>query len=178
MTPDKIEPVGAQFTWLYGEDLPTLDSRTTESITGTSTAMINVWISRGVIPGVSVGAKGRPRSFDASLVFHLAIMSVLVRLGYDAPRASVAAMQAHLNGDARQPGLKLIIEPAPPVSEDYFSRIKEHVVRTESSDALDAVIDKLFPGERPDGFTIVDLSAIWTRVERAIIKTAAPSEPE
>jgi hypothetical protein len=172
---DERESVGGgAFPWSYGEGLPAVDARTMAAITGAAATTVNVWISRGIIPGVTIGPKGRARSFDASLVFHLAVMSVLARLGYDAMFTSSIAVSAHSNGDARKPGVKLIIEPAPP---HLFGFRKEHVVQAESAVDLEMALDKLFPEGRPEAFTIVDVSAIWRRVHSALSEIALSAAP-
>src|SRR5207253_1211335 len=71
--------------------------------------LMNAWISRGLIPGVKVGTRGRARLFDLDAVVHVAIMGALVRLRYGGSFASRAAFQAREWW--QRPGAKLIIGP-------------------------------------------------------------------
>jgi hypothetical protein len=174
------ELIGRGFPWDYGDDqLPTVDARTLEAIIGVPGSTVNVWINRRIIPGVAIGPKGRARRYKASLVFHLAIMSALARLGYDGWYTSSIAIQAHMRSDARKPGIKLIIEPAPirKIGDFPSGSRKEHLVQAESVGDLAAEIEKLFPEGPPEALTIVDLSAIWKRVHTALSETALRAAP-
>jgi hypothetical protein len=166
------KPIGADFEldYGYGEGIA-VDARTTAQITGIAGSTINVWASRGILPGVTVGEQGRARSFDANLVFHIAIMSVLVRLGYGAPFASVAAMEMHMKGRPDILGIKLIIGPS---AIGQFGRVGGvqpiNIAQAKTAADLDAEITRLFPEGRPEGLTIVDIDRIWARVRREIIE--------
>ena len=173
-------PIGHEFPLLYDDDLPPVEARLVARIAGVAGPTINVWIGRGILPGVKVGTQGRARSFDASLVFHLAVISTLVRLGYTAHFASLAAIEAFQQGPhPREPGVKIIIEPSP-IHE--FGRIEPvwlqqvHVVQATRWADLDATIGNLF-SVQPESLTVVDLSAIWKRVHRAIIEATSSEAP-
>jgi hypothetical protein len=174
---DIERPVGADFEldYGYGEGIA-VDARTTAQITGIAASTINVWAGRGILPGVTIGEQGRARSFGANLVFHIAIMSALVRLGYGAPFASVAATETHMKGRPGMVGIKLVIGPAP---IGHFGAVGDritNVVQAPTAADLDAAIASLFPGDPPEALTIVHVDRIWARVRRAIIEAARAEE--
>jgi hypothetical protein len=87
-----------------------MDARAVAQISGIEVGTLNVWVQRGIIPGMSVGARGRQRDFDLKTATHILIVSELVRLGLGAPAASEWATRTQFsewlivtNRDAREP---------------------------------------------------------------------------
>jgi hypothetical protein len=69
-----------------------MDARTVAAIAEIDVGTVNVWVQRGLIAGMTIGARGRLRDFDLETATHISIMAQLVRLGCGAPCASWIAM--------------------------------------------------------------------------------------
>jgi hypothetical protein len=70
-----------------------MDARTVAELARIGVGTLNVWVQRGLIPGMSTGARGRQREFDDSIAIDVLIIAELVRLGWSAPLASAIASQ-------------------------------------------------------------------------------------
>jgi len=64
-----------------------MDARAVAEIADIEVGTLNVWVQRGLIPGMTIGARGRQRDFDLDTATHILIMAQLVRLGFGAPFA-------------------------------------------------------------------------------------------
>jgi hypothetical protein len=56
-----------------------MDARTVARIAGVKLGTLNAWIQRGLIPGMTIGTKGRPRNIDTATALRIAIFAELVR---------------------------------------------------------------------------------------------------
>jgi hypothetical protein len=160
-----------------------IDAAAVERITGVLTGTVNMWIRRGLIPGMSVGTQGSAREFDLDTVLHIAVMGALGRLGFAAPFAARAASDALDEGfhqlgvrgnrsvrkrrsgpSAR--GAKLVIGP-PREIYGFFSMVPVvDPVIAETPEKLDAFLDT-FPDGRPEAFVVVEIDRIAARVREA-----------
>jgi hypothetical protein len=151
-----------------GNEMVTIDAAAVARITGVPIGTLNVWIQRGLVPGISVGTKGLAREFDLDTVLHIAVTVALVQLGYGAPFASMAAAESR-NGFERT-GAKLIIGPprrnvygrgVTPTIDCYIPDEKGRP-RTD----LNAFLGSFSEG-RPEAFTVVELDRLAARVRQA-----------
>jgi hypothetical protein len=142
----------------------TIDATAVTRITGVQIGTINVWVQRGILPGISVGTKGLAREFDLDTVLHIAATATLVQLGFGAPFASMAAAAA--KGGFEKPGAKLVIGSprqnvyglgATPPTIDY--------VEAKTSKKLNEFLDGLANG-RPEAYTLVELDRLAKRVRK------------
>jgi hypothetical protein len=159
---DTLKPIGAEYPVQQPSlrDLPPVDARTAMQIAGVPVSTINVWINRGIIPGVGVGSQGRARSFDIDLVVHIAIMGVLVRLGYGAPFASWTAVNVIRQRDLSEPALLLVIGP----SDGLLSPLPRPMRFIKNLNELGA--------DDPEGYTLVDIARIVARVRQAVLNSS------
>src|SRR5256885_14711188 len=66
-----------------------MDARAVAEAAGVGVGTLNVWVQRGLIPGMKTGASGRQRDFDLDTATYIAIVSELViRMGITARTAS------------------------------------------------------------------------------------------
>jgi hypothetical protein len=167
MSDDQREkpPSSDGFVLDYGMPEVSLDARATARVTRVAPSTFNVWISRGLFPGVTIGAHGRARAFSGNLLYHLAVTAALVRLGYGAPEASVAVKDAHRR-DAAGPGQWLVIGPLELAGFPQPRSV--YVIK----DGL-AEIDRVLPDA--EGYTVVNIGAIWTRVLAALAESKEPT---
>jgi hypothetical protein len=140
-----------------------IDAAAVERITGVLTGTVNMWIRRGLIPGMSVGTQGSAREFDLDTVLHIAVMGALGRLGFAAPFAAMAASEA-LDEGFDQLGAKLVIGPPRENVYGFFSMVPTtDPVIAETPEKLEAFLDN-FPGGRPEAFVVVEIDRIAARV--------------
>jgi len=152
----------------FGLPEASLGARETARITRVAPSTFNVWISRGLFPGVTIGPHGQARAFSANLIFHLYVVADLVRLGFAAPTASITVIQAHSGPEPLGPGRWLVIGPVElgsPASRPVYV-IKDR-----------AEIDRVLPG---GGYTAVNVGDIYDRVLAAVAEAAAKpaADPE
>jgi hypothetical protein len=118
---------------------------------------LNVWVARGLVPGVSTGTQGRARFFDLDATIHVTIMTALVRQGYAAPDAAEIAHDAGRRGWSNR-GIMAI------------KRIPHEIVESweaPSWSELDRCLED--PGGRPEVFIILEIGRIVERVRAAFI---------
>jgi hypothetical protein len=146
---------------------PEIDASAVQRITGVPVGTLNVWINRQLVPGVSGPARGKARFFDLDAVLHISAMAALVRLGYPAPFAAMAAMLAR--GRFDRPGAKLIV--GPPRKNVYGLGITPSmdVIEADGPEELDDTLDGFAEG-RPEAFTILELDRLAERVRKAVIE--------
>jgi hypothetical protein len=137
-------------------------------ITGIQVSTANMWIQRGLVPGMEVGTQGVERLFDIDTVLHLSVMGALGRLGIAAPLAAIGAAEARNGYD---PGARLIV--GPPRKNVYglgMAPTFTHIVEPDL-EQFDAALND-FIGGRPEAFVTVELDRLAARVKRAF------SEPD
>ena len=144
-----------------------VDASAIERLTGISVGTLNVWISRNLLPEASANRQGRARRFDEVQARHLTIMAALVRLGYPAPFASMAAFQTRFKW--QKPGVHLVIgQPQPVDGAPLLSSLPTvDVVVVKPTDALSSV-----PLE---SFTVVKVDRIVERVRKFMLEANARS---
>jgi hypothetical protein len=138
-----------------------------QRITRIPSATLNVWIHRQLIPGASAPAQGKARLFDIDTVLHIAVMGVLVRLGYSAPFASAAAATAARYGFGR-PGAKLVIGPPGEGVHGLTTSPKIVYVEAPPGTGFRKLLDGFADG-RPEAFAIVELDLLSVRVRKAFL---------
>jgi hypothetical protein len=65
-----------------------MDARAVSKAADVPINTLNVWVARGVVPGMSIGARGRQRDFDLETVINVALLAALARLGLGTAKAS------------------------------------------------------------------------------------------
>src|SRR5580704_10977643 len=66
-----------------------LDARSVAKAARVGIGTLNVWVQRGLIPGMVTGARGRQRDFDLDTATNVALIAELVRLGLAVAAASM-----------------------------------------------------------------------------------------
>jgi hypothetical protein len=143
-----------------------IDAAAVERITRVLTGTVNMWIRRGLIPGMSVGTQGSAREFDFDTVLHIAVMGALGRLGFAAPFAAMAASEARDEG-FDQLGAKLVIGPPRKNVYGFLSMVPtvDHVI-AETLAELEPFLDEFADG-RPEAFVVLEIDRIAARVREA-----------
>jgi hypothetical protein len=67
-----------------------MDARTAARIAGVKLGTLNAWAQRGLIPGMTLGTKGRARDIDADTALRLAVYAALIR--FDRPPDDASKM--------------------------------------------------------------------------------------
>jgi len=139
-----------------------VDAKTLSGIAGVAIGTLNVWISRGLIPGVGTGTQGRPRLFDLDAAIHVAIMTALVRQGYAAPFAAQVADGLRTDGWGRR-GKSILQSHSPE------GRSASHSVFISFGRSSLAELDRVLGARemRPEVFTVVEIERIMDRVNKA-----------
>jgi hypothetical protein len=65
-----------------------MDARSLAAAAGVNIGTLNVWVQRGLIPGMTIGTKGRQRDFDRETATGVLLLAELVQFGVGAPIAS------------------------------------------------------------------------------------------
>jgi hypothetical protein len=142
-----------------------VDAGTVMRIAEVPVGTLNAWINRALIPGVSNRAQGRARMFDLELVQHIAVMAALVRLGYGAPFASMAAGEALECPDV--PGARLIISPSRKGAYGLSATPLINVWWPQPyAKRLDDFLDQRIADGRPESYTVVELDKLMARVRK------------
>jgi hypothetical protein len=68
-----------------------MDARAVSEATGVGINTLNVWVARGFVPGMTIGARGRQRDFDLKTLINVALIMEVTRLGVGAGAASELA---------------------------------------------------------------------------------------
>jgi hypothetical protein len=147
-----------------------MDARAVAEAAGVGVATLNVWIQRGLIPGITVGARGRQRDFDLDTATHIMIMTEIIRLGFGAPFASEIAKQ-------RAGHRWLLVADAAVYVRKRMGREGKIILREGSPDAAATIgfqseseLPKRlaqFPGGRPAVYLVIDIGAISQKMRTA-----------
>jgi DNA-binding transcriptional MerR regulator len=65
-----------------------MDARAVSKAAGVPINTLNVWVARGFVPGMTIGARGRQRDFDLKTAINVALIAALTRLGLGTAAAS------------------------------------------------------------------------------------------
>ena len=65
-----------------------MDARAVAIAAGVDVLTLNTWVSRGQIPGMKIGARGRRRDFDVETATKVAVIAQLTKIGLGAPQAA------------------------------------------------------------------------------------------
>jgi hypothetical protein len=142
-----------------------IDAAAIARLTGFGVGTVNVWVSRGIIPGTTAAGQGRMRLFDETQARHIAIVANLVHLGYAAPFASTAACSARDGAD--QPGARLIVGPPRKQPSGLRSGPSVDFFIAKSPDELDRRLAKFVDGP-PECYTVVKVDQIAERVRKFV----------
>jgi hypothetical protein len=139
-----------------------MDVRTIEAVAGIGPGMANVWISRGYIPGVSVGTERRPRVFDLQTATRIGVWAELARLRV-APEVATAALGSPLAADNKV----LLLTPHPldrPIARSSL-RAHPHIQFFKDPEHLDASLKS--PGGLPTAYSVIHVWIIEEAMRRA-----------
>ena len=141
-----------------------MDARAVAIAAGVDVLTLNTWVSRGQIPGMKIGARGRRRDFDVETATKVAVIAQLTKIGLGAPQA--ASIVANLKApfykrlliviDETQARIDLVQgrrSPPPLLFFDY-----------SSDDTLQTIQNML---EQPTLFVIVDVATLEQRMRKA-----------
>jgi DNA-binding transcriptional MerR regulator len=141
----------------------TVNAAAVTRITGVPIGTLNVWVQRGLIPGLNIGTRGVSREFTLDRVLHIAALAALVQQGHGAPFASIAAVLAH--GRFERPGAKLIIGPPRRGAYGLTGTPSVDYIDARTARALNDFLDGFVDG-RPAAYSIVELDRLAARVRK------------
>jgi hypothetical protein len=148
-----------------------MDARTVAEIADIDVGTLNVWVQRGLIPGMKTGARGRQRDFDLDTATHILIIAHLVRLGLGAPLASVIThfLQTSMSRDHKY--LLFGKDPEKPV--DWAPRqtgtqpLRQMVFSFfDTLDELPGALER-FPGGPPSVYVLIHLETLEKQMRQA-----------
>jgi hypothetical protein len=142
-----------------------MDARTVACLVGVKLGTLNSWVQRGLIPGMAIGTKGRPRNIDADTALRISVFAELMRAGtaidYAAnivknmPQAVTQAGWMYIPG----PGMEHYDDPTARIIVSYSPSVyvlAEHIRRTENQ-----------APDPPVSFTALNLGKLAARVRQA-----------
>jgi MerR-like DNA binding protein len=142
-----------------------MDAKAVAEAAGVAVGTLNVWIQRGLIPGMTIGSRGRQRNFDLKTAVGIGIIGELVRFGFDAPFASSIVYRAPSAPSPRRKRLLITRKPLtgqPVGSEEY------RIFTFDTEGQLPALFQA--DGERPNAYAVIDLDNIRVRMKQAEIE--------
>jgi len=156
-----------------------MDARTVAQIAGIEVGTLNVWVQRNLIPGMTIGARGRQRHFDLDTATRVLIIAELVRFGLGAPQASFIAKTALHVG--RLLIVKYSEDSTRPVISVYgggadVSWLPEHhqPIRAQavcygfsSEEEIPRLFEQHFPGGPPSVYAVVNVESLAKRMRQA-----------
>jgi hypothetical protein len=147
-----------------------MDARAVAEVADIEVGTLNVWVQRGLIPGMTIGARGRQRDFDLDTATHILIMAKLVRLGFGAPFAGWI-----ISGWRRHKFLLIAKNPAKPDRGRPPEAVGQQTIRQtglfywkgfDSESELPEVL-KGYPGEPPSVYVVVNVESLAERMRQA-----------
>jgi hypothetical protein len=141
-----------------------MDARSLAEAAGVKVLTLNAWVHRGLIPGVSVGSRGRPRDFDMGAAVHVALMVELVQLGLGAGTASAIARD---RPQSKRLCLVFGMQPGELASMIgvQFLRRAPLPIGFDSEDELPGGFKRL--GISPSVYTVINVEQIAARMQCA-----------
>ena len=133
-----------------------MDARAVCQVAGIEVGTLNVWVQRGLIPGMNVGARGRQRNFALETATHILIMAELVRLGFGAPAASNWARVCFY------PYLLVSITGRIDLSLERF-----RLLGFDSEAELPQLLEKEFPEGRPNAYVVINAEGLRALMRQA-----------
>lgn len=147
-----------------------MDARTVAATAEIDVGTLNVWVQRGLIPGMTIGARGRLRDFDLETATHILIMAQLVRLGMGAPFASWIAMPGRHYKRlvvAKNPANHEAGRPASMIgTQTIMHAMLFHWEGFESDAALSNTLQK-FPGGPPNVYVLINVEGLSEQMQLA-----------
>jgi hypothetical protein len=138
-----------------------MDARAVAQISGIEVGTLNVWVQRGLVPGMSIGARGRQRNFDLKTATSILIMAELGRLGFGAPMASAWTRMCF-----DFPRL-LVSIPAPKPTQTDASLLRFKWFGFESEEELPRILAEEFPEGPPSVYVVINAESLRARMRRA-----------
>jgi hypothetical protein len=161
-----------------------MDARAVAEVAEIAVGTLNVWVQRDLIPGMTVGARGRQRDFDLKTATDIVIMAALVRFGFGAPAASywahacrpfprlLVAISAAPSLLTRSPERRGEIErlDVPPVG---FT-----LIGFEDDAEVPDILEKKFQaGRRPGAYLVIDAERLRERTRLAFEQWEQSRQP-
>jgi hypothetical protein len=141
-----------------------MDARSLAAAAQVQVLTLNAWVHRDLVPGVSVGSRGRPRDFDQVAAVHIALMAELVRLGLGSGTASAIAKD---RPKSKQLCLVFGVQPgalATAIGEQHLRRAPLPIA-FDSEDELPGKFARL--GINPAVYTVINVELIADRMGEA-----------
>jgi hypothetical protein len=151
-----------------------MDARSLAAAAQVQVLTLNAWVHRGLVPGVSVGSRGRPRDFDHSAAVHITLMAELVRLGLGSGTASAIARD---RPQSKQLCLVFGMQPgalATVIGEQHLRRAPLPI-GFDSEDELPGKFARL--GINPAMYTVINVELIKDRMTAANVRWERERQP-
>src|SRR5215472_7501429 len=96
-----------------------MDARTVAQAAKVEVGTLNSWVHRGLVPGMTIGARGRQRHFDLNTAVNIGLIVALGHVGISALTAAVIAGLVRLQhkrllvifGISLAPGVIVYLDP-------------------------------------------------------------------
>ena len=144
-----------------------MDARAVAEAAGIPVGTLNVWVQRGLIPGMKVGSQGRQRDFDLNTAIGIGIVGEFVRFGFDAPVASMFLPRV----SKRTPSItkrllrsKRLLISRKPIPGQPLGAEEYAIFGFDTESELPALFQA---SERPNAYAVIDLDNIKARMKQA-----------
>jgi hypothetical protein len=153
-----------------------MDARSVAEAAEVQVGTLNSWVKRGLIPGMTTGARGRQRDFDLETAINVALIVELVRRGLSAPTASAIAKDR-----APAPRLLLMFDLPPGVTHPELASLRDHMrqapapIGFKSEDELSRYFEQ--HGGVPSVYMVINTELIANRMRNANDRWEQGREP-
>jgi len=154
--------------------LRAMDARTAARIAGVKLGTLNAWVQRDLIPGMTLGTKGRARDVSADTAIRLSIFAALLRFNRPG-RASILAWEEKIDyrkgGSLVVPGPESYTEADDPEGDDPgdeppITRLFGAIYTpADAPGGVAATIARL--PRQPREYLVINVSAIAEQVRQA-----------
>ena len=141
-----------------------MDARALGEVAGVQVGTLNAWIQRGYMPWIIADVRGRSRDFDLFTAVHVAIMVELVRFGFGAPLASIAATDALSSPEPFCVFTHEFLKRSPGEVAEKMGFRHRHF---SSERKLPEALTNWGPGGTPSVYMVVNLRSVRARIRQA-----------
>jgi hypothetical protein len=136
-----------------------MDAQTVAAAAGVQLGTLSTWIHRGIVPGVTVGSRGKAREFSLEQAIQIGVMTEMVRLRLPAHQAS------GFSKDLTHKRLLLVSSFMMPGG----ARVQLHTSPGVAEFDHESELPNLFAdlGFRAPSYSIVDIELITENMKRA-----------
>jgi hypothetical protein len=144
-----------------------MDARSLADAAQVQVGTLNSWVQRGLVSGMTTGARGRLRDFDLDTSINVALIVELVRIGLSAPTASEIAKN-------RGQSKRLLLMFDLPLADGHpeAASLRDHWRRAPAPIGFDSeeqlpTIFQRYGGGVPGAYTVINLERIAERMQQA-----------